>query len=137
DEDLANLINEILDDVNTALNKLVPKLGLDGLLTPVDAAVSGLLAVWTLPSFLVCSPLSSRSWLVSEALSADCWLGSISPAFRFFYSAHYTNLCQRQPSRTESNYTSSRIKFRYQYFCGSGELSGAKITPATPHIGQK
>ncbi|KAJ7795794.1 hypothetical protein B0H14DRAFT_3888011 [Mycena olivaceomarginata] len=30
-------------DVNTALNKLVPKLGLDGLLTPVDAAVSGLL----------------------------------------------------------------------------------------------
>ncbi|KAJ7359536.1 hypothetical protein DFH08DRAFT_1038382 [Mycena albidolilacea] len=43
DEDLANLINEILDDVNTALNKLVAKLGLDGLLTPVDAAVSGLL----------------------------------------------------------------------------------------------
>ncbi|KAJ7827024.1 hypothetical protein B0H14DRAFT_1241871 [Mycena olivaceomarginata] len=43
DEDLANLINEILDDVNTALNKLVPKLGLNGLLTPVDAAVSGLL----------------------------------------------------------------------------------------------
>ncbi|KAJ7790548.1 hypothetical protein B0H14DRAFT_3569270 [Mycena olivaceomarginata] len=30
-------------DVNTALNKLVPKLGLDGLLTPMDAAVSGLL----------------------------------------------------------------------------------------------
>jgi hypothetical protein len=29
--------------VNTALNKLVPKLGLNGLLTPVDAAVSGLL----------------------------------------------------------------------------------------------
>jgi hypothetical protein len=29
--------------VNTALNTLVPKLGLDGLLTPVDAAVSGLL----------------------------------------------------------------------------------------------
>jgi hypothetical protein len=55
DEDLANLINEILDvnfsafgslpssclqvilqDLNTALNTLVPKLGLDGLLTPVD-----------------------------------------------------------------------------------------------------
>ncbi|KAJ7760804.1 hypothetical protein B0H14DRAFT_3165748 [Mycena olivaceomarginata] len=43
DEDLANLINEILNNVNTALNTLVPKLGLDGLLTPVDAAVSGLL----------------------------------------------------------------------------------------------
>ncbi|KAJ7359528.1 hypothetical protein DFH08DRAFT_801320 [Mycena albidolilacea] len=43
DEDLANLINEILDDVNGALNKLIPKLGLDGLLTPVDTAVSGLL----------------------------------------------------------------------------------------------
>ncbi|KAJ7790568.1 hypothetical protein B0H14DRAFT_3569337 [Mycena olivaceomarginata] len=40
DEVLATLINEILDDVNTALNKLVPNLGLDGLLTPVDAAVS-------------------------------------------------------------------------------------------------
>ncbi|KAJ7359539.1 hypothetical protein DFH08DRAFT_1038400 [Mycena albidolilacea] len=43
DEDLANLINEILDDVNAALNKLVPKLGLDELLTPVDATVTGLL----------------------------------------------------------------------------------------------
>ncbi|KAJ7760801.1 hypothetical protein B0H14DRAFT_3895692 [Mycena olivaceomarginata] len=43
DEDLADLIHDVLDDVNTALNKLVPKLGLDGLLTPVDAAVSGLL----------------------------------------------------------------------------------------------
>jgi N-acetylmuramic acid 6-phosphate (MurNAc-6-P) etherase len=30
--------------VNTALNKFVPKLGLDGLLIPVDAAISGLLA---------------------------------------------------------------------------------------------
>jgi hypothetical protein len=29
--------------VNTALNKLTPKLGLDKLLTPVDAAVTGLL----------------------------------------------------------------------------------------------
>ncbi|KAJ7827011.1 hypothetical protein B0H14DRAFT_2816029, partial [Mycena olivaceomarginata] len=44
-------------------------------------------SVWTLPSFLVCSPLSSRSWLASEALSAGCWLGSILPAFRFFFSA--------------------------------------------------
>ncbi|KAJ7790555.1 hypothetical protein B0H14DRAFT_3891135 [Mycena olivaceomarginata] len=43
DEDLANLIKKTLDGVNTALNKLVPKLGLNGLLTPVDAAVSGLL----------------------------------------------------------------------------------------------
>ncbi|KAJ7686616.1 hypothetical protein B0H14DRAFT_2654195 [Mycena olivaceomarginata] len=45
DEDLANLINEIIDvilqDVNTTLNTLVPKLGLDGLLTPVDIAVLG------------------------------------------------------------------------------------------------
>ncbi|KAJ7902714.1 hypothetical protein B0H14DRAFT_3123145 [Mycena olivaceomarginata] len=46
DEDLANLINEILDitigqDVNTALNKLVPKLGLDGLLTPVPSVEHG------------------------------------------------------------------------------------------------
>ncbi|KAJ7359577.1 hypothetical protein DFH08DRAFT_952693 [Mycena albidolilacea] len=43
DEDLADLIHDVLDDVNTALSKLVPKLGLDGLLTPVDAAVYGLL----------------------------------------------------------------------------------------------
>jgi hypothetical protein len=41
--------------VNTALNKLVPKLGLDGLLIPVDAAISGLLTsldAWLVPSLL-------------------------------------------------------------------------------------
>ncbi|KAJ7507128.1 hypothetical protein B0H11DRAFT_191936 [Mycena galericulata] len=43
DQDLATLIENVLDDLNTALNKLVPKLGLNGLLTPVDGALSGLL----------------------------------------------------------------------------------------------
>ncbi|KAJ7016006.1 hypothetical protein C8F04DRAFT_1408174 [Mycena alexandri] len=43
DADIAGLVEEILDDVNTALNGLVPKLGLDGLLTPLDAALTGLL----------------------------------------------------------------------------------------------
>ncbi|KAJ7778197.1 hypothetical protein B0H16DRAFT_880345 [Mycena metata] len=43
DADIANLVEEVLDDVNTALNGLVPKLGLDGLLTPLDAALTGLL----------------------------------------------------------------------------------------------
>ncbi|KAF8186876.1 hypothetical protein K438DRAFT_1765053 [Mycena galopus ATCC 62051] len=43
DEVLAQLIKNVLDDLNTALNTLVPKLGLDGLLTPLDAAVAGLL----------------------------------------------------------------------------------------------
>ncbi|KAF8186978.1 hypothetical protein K438DRAFT_1023204 [Mycena galopus ATCC 62051] len=43
DEVLAQLIQNVLDDLNTALNTLVPKLGLDGLLTPLDAAVAGLL----------------------------------------------------------------------------------------------
>ncbi|KAJ7790560.1 hypothetical protein B0H14DRAFT_3891139 [Mycena olivaceomarginata] len=63
DEDLANLINEILDDVNTgtALNKLVPKLGLDGLLIPVDAAISGLLT--SLDASLVPSLLAALQLL--------------------------------------------------------------------------
>ncbi|KAJ7676196.1 hypothetical protein B0H17DRAFT_1207470 [Mycena rosella] len=43
-EDIATLVASILDGVNTALNKLVPKLGLDGLFTPVDGALTGLLA---------------------------------------------------------------------------------------------
>ncbi|KAF8162409.1 hypothetical protein K438DRAFT_296498 [Mycena galopus ATCC 62051] len=43
DEVLAQLIQNVLDDLNTALNTLVSKLGLDGLLTPLDAAVVGLL----------------------------------------------------------------------------------------------
>ncbi|KAJ7127938.1 hypothetical protein C8R44DRAFT_733337 [Mycena epipterygia] len=42
-EDIAKLVEDILDAVNTALNKLVPKLGLNGLLTPVDGALAGLL----------------------------------------------------------------------------------------------
>ncbi|KAJ6567574.1 hypothetical protein DFH09DRAFT_1468949 [Mycena vulgaris] len=42
-EDIATLVASVLDGVNTALNKLVPKLGLNGLLTPVDGAVTGLL----------------------------------------------------------------------------------------------
>ncbi|KAJ7493803.1 hypothetical protein FB451DRAFT_1551152 [Mycena latifolia] len=42
-EDIANLVADTLDAVNTALNKLVPKLGLNGLLTPVDGALTGLL----------------------------------------------------------------------------------------------
>ncbi|KAJ7826974.1 hypothetical protein B0H14DRAFT_2595497 [Mycena olivaceomarginata] len=46
-EDLANLITEILDvnlqDINTAPNRLVPKLGLDGLPTPADTTISDLL----------------------------------------------------------------------------------------------
>ncbi|KAJ7447627.1 hypothetical protein FB451DRAFT_1188157 [Mycena latifolia] len=42
-KDIANLVTDTLDAVNTALNKLVPKLGLDGLLTPVDGALTGLL----------------------------------------------------------------------------------------------
>jgi hypothetical protein len=68
DEDLANFINEILDvnfsafgsppssclqvilqDLNTTLNTLVPKLGLNGLLTPVDTAVLGLLTSLNAP----------------------------------------------------------------------------------------
>ncbi|KAJ7185754.1 hypothetical protein C8R46DRAFT_1025716 [Mycena filopes] len=43
DADIADLVEEILNDVNTALNGLVPKLGLDGLLTPLDGALTGLL----------------------------------------------------------------------------------------------
>ncbi|KAF8186914.1 hypothetical protein K438DRAFT_1973113 [Mycena galopus ATCC 62051] len=43
DQDLATLIQNVLDDLNTALNTLVPKLGLDGILSPLDAAISGLL----------------------------------------------------------------------------------------------
>ncbi|KAJ7790569.1 hypothetical protein B0H14DRAFT_3161372, partial [Mycena olivaceomarginata] len=77
-------------------------------------------SVWTLPSFLVCSPLSSRSWLVSEALSVDCWLGSILPAFRFFCSAQTliipTCTNDNQVARKVITLRSSRIKFRYQYF---------------------
>jgi hypothetical protein len=61
DEDLAKLVEDILDvscclllghlpsystgmlqAVNTALNKLVPKLGLNGVLAPLDAAVTSL-----------------------------------------------------------------------------------------------
>ncbi|KAJ7500009.1 hypothetical protein FB451DRAFT_1162409 [Mycena latifolia] len=42
-EDIATLVASILDSVNTSLNKLVPKLGLDGLLTPLDGALTGLL----------------------------------------------------------------------------------------------
>ncbi|KAJ7499996.1 hypothetical protein FB451DRAFT_1162396 [Mycena latifolia] len=42
-EDLATLVASILDSVNTALNKLVPKVGLDELLTPLDGAPTGLL----------------------------------------------------------------------------------------------
>ncbi|KAJ7608416.1 hypothetical protein FB45DRAFT_877273 [Roridomyces roridus] len=43
DVDLAKLIQNVLDDVNTALNTLIPQLGLDGVLAPVDGALSGLL----------------------------------------------------------------------------------------------
>ncbi|KAJ7790570.1 hypothetical protein B0H14DRAFT_3891146 [Mycena olivaceomarginata] len=120
DEDLANLINEILDGVNTALNKLVPKLGLNGLLTPVDAAVSGLLV--SLDASLVPSLLAALQplWLVSEALSAGCWLGSILPAFRFFFSAQTliipTCTNDNQVARKVITLCSNRIKFRYQYF---------------------
>ncbi|KAJ7499997.1 hypothetical protein FB451DRAFT_1162397 [Mycena latifolia] len=42
-EDLATFVASILDSVNTALNKLVPKVGLDELLTPLDGAPTGLL----------------------------------------------------------------------------------------------
>ncbi|KAJ7488289.1 hypothetical protein FB451DRAFT_1167737 [Mycena latifolia] len=42
-QDIATLVVSTLDSANTALNKLVPKLGLDGLLTPVDGALTGLL----------------------------------------------------------------------------------------------
>ncbi|KAJ7858755.1 hypothetical protein B0H13DRAFT_2356425 [Mycena leptocephala] len=40
---LAKLVEDTLDDVNTALNTLVPKLGLDAVLTPLDGALTGLL----------------------------------------------------------------------------------------------
>ncbi|KAJ7611302.1 hypothetical protein FB45DRAFT_1065956 [Roridomyces roridus] len=43
DADLAKLVENVLDDVNIALNKLIPQLGLDGVLAPVDGALSGLL----------------------------------------------------------------------------------------------
>ncbi|KAF8186911.1 hypothetical protein K438DRAFT_1765080 [Mycena galopus ATCC 62051] len=43
DQDLATLIQNVLDDLNTALNTLVPKLGLDGILSPLDTAIAGLL----------------------------------------------------------------------------------------------
>ncbi|KAJ7359517.1 hypothetical protein DFH08DRAFT_801309 [Mycena albidolilacea] len=49
-------------DVNTALNKLVPKLGLDGLLTPVDTAVYGLLV--SLDASLVPSLLAALQLLL-------------------------------------------------------------------------
>ncbi|KAJ6535900.1 hypothetical protein DFH09DRAFT_1324749 [Mycena vulgaris] len=42
-EDITTLVASILDGVNTALNKRVPKLELNDLLTPVDGAVTGLL----------------------------------------------------------------------------------------------
>ncbi|KAJ7702774.1 hypothetical protein B0H17DRAFT_1194647 [Mycena rosella] len=42
-QDVAIIVASILDGVNTALNKLIPKLGLDGLLTSVDGALTGLL----------------------------------------------------------------------------------------------
>ncbi|KAJ6487781.1 hypothetical protein C8R45DRAFT_1144179 [Mycena sanguinolenta] len=43
DEALAQLIKQVLDDLNTALNTLVPKLGLNGILSPLDAALASLL----------------------------------------------------------------------------------------------
>ncbi|KAJ7858723.1 hypothetical protein B0H13DRAFT_2283011 [Mycena leptocephala] len=43
DEILAKLVEDTLDDANTALNTLVPKLGLDAVLTPLDGALTGLL----------------------------------------------------------------------------------------------
>ncbi|KAJ7507143.1 hypothetical protein B0H11DRAFT_1903131 [Mycena galericulata] len=46
DQDLATLVENVLDefpfdDLTTALNKLVPKLGLDGLLSPIEGALTG------------------------------------------------------------------------------------------------
>ncbi|KAJ6470587.1 hypothetical protein C8R47DRAFT_1222493 [Mycena vitilis] len=43
DEVIGKLVETILNDVNDALNKLVPKLGLNGVLTPLDGALTGLL----------------------------------------------------------------------------------------------
>ncbi|KAJ7906332.1 hypothetical protein B0H13DRAFT_2274132 [Mycena leptocephala] len=43
DQILAKLVEDTLDDANTALNTLVPKLGLDAVLTPLDGALTGLL----------------------------------------------------------------------------------------------
>ncbi|KAJ6458115.1 hypothetical protein C8R47DRAFT_1203262 [Mycena vitilis] len=43
DEDIGKLVESILNELNDALNKLVPKLGLNGVLTPLDGALTGLL----------------------------------------------------------------------------------------------
>ncbi|KAJ6558055.1 hypothetical protein B0H19DRAFT_1070630 [Mycena capillaripes] len=40
---------QLAADVNDALNTLVPKLGLDAILTPLDAALTGLLTALTIP----------------------------------------------------------------------------------------
>ncbi|KAJ7826976.1 hypothetical protein B0H14DRAFT_2595499 [Mycena olivaceomarginata] len=61
-KDLTKLINKILDitigqGMNSTLNKPISKLGVDGLLTPVDAAVSSLLV--SLDALLVPSLLAA------------------------------------------------------------------------------
>ncbi|KAJ7666018.1 hypothetical protein DFH06DRAFT_265108, partial [Mycena polygramma] len=43
DEVIGKLVETTLNDVNDALNKLVPKLGLNAVLTPLDGALTGLL----------------------------------------------------------------------------------------------
>ncbi|KAJ7662179.1 hypothetical protein DFH06DRAFT_366812 [Mycena polygramma] len=43
DQDIGNLVETILNKLNDALNKLVPKLGLNAVLTPLDGALTGLL----------------------------------------------------------------------------------------------